>query len=149
MVYGIIGGFCELVRNIYDFLCEPTPLKSQIREKMGTHYSPGGLGGEEDRHLSHWPFIFTVNPLDSFGRTLPRCKGPGKMNGAGLRSRGVGGWDSSPMCFGIPWCHCHLHSAEKTSGAGPRCGRDRYHSGPMEQMATVPNVFQGRWGLLH
>lgn len=25
-------------------------------------------------------------------------------------------------------------------------GRD--HSDPMEQMATVPNVFQGRWGLL-
>lgn len=93
----IIGGFCELVRNIYGFLWRPTPLKSQVREKMGTHYSPGDLGGEEDRHLPHSPSIFTVNPLDSLGRTLPRCKGPSKMNRAGLRSGGWG-WGGAHPC---------------------------------------------------
>lgn len=89
---------------------------------MGTHPS------------CHLPWWIRMNSF------VPRCKGPGEKNGAGLRP-------GSPMSirFGIPGCHCHLHLAEKKSGVDPGPGRVGCHVDPHGGVATGPNVLQDRW----
>lgn len=139
-----MGNFCEPVSIPFDFLWRLSPLRAKVREKIGTHYSPGDpVGGEVGTRPScHLPWWIRMNSF------VLRCKGPGKKNGAGLRSG-----SPTPTCCGIPGCHCHLHLAEKKSGVDPRPGRDGCHVGPHGGGPPAPMCFKqlGRcwWTRLH